>query len=93
MKGCYVYFCNTALRDHFCLGAFPCPIPNTFSGHRPERYHEERNPRPRIEAEVNEGAKFVEFLPLYSLKAACGAFGEGQYAEETGWVKVEGLGA
>lgn len=37
--------------------------------------------------------KYVDFLPLYSIKAACGAFGEGNYDEgELGWVKVEGLG-
>jgi len=87
MKGCYVYFCDDALRDHFAAQLSPA---------RPQTADLTREPEvpsgPRIEAEVNNSAKFVEFLPLYSLKAACGAFGEGQYAEETGWVKVEGLG-
>ena len=103
MKGCYVYFCDTALRDHFARGLSPAPALATAISGTPAtvtaRSIITRNvitidviPGPRIEAEVNEGAKFVEFLPLYSLKAACGAFGEGQYAEETGWVKVEGLG-
>jgi DUF2075 family protein/SOS-response transcriptional repressor LexA len=123
MKGCYVYFCDTALRDHFASRLSParpqtaadsgetvCPqtaagsgetvCPQTASGsgetacpHPSALISEPEVPSgPRIEAEVNAGAKFVEFLPLYSLKAACGAFGEGQYAEETGWVKVEGLG-
>ena len=99
MKGCYVYFCDTALRDHFARGLSParpetaadsvettCPHPSALIS------EPETPSGPRIEAEVNASAKFVEFLPLYSLKAACGAFGEGQYAEETGWVKVEGLG-
>ncbi len=111
MKGCYVYFCDTALRDHFASRLSPalpqtaadseetvCPQTASGSGetacpHPSALISEPEVPSgPRIEAEVNAGAKFVEFLPLYSLKAACGAFGEGQYAEETGWVRVEGLG-
>ena len=111
MKGCYVYFCDTALRDHFASRLSPalpqtaadseetvCPQTASGSGetacpHPSALISEPEVPSgPRIEAEVNASAKFVEFLPLYSLKAACGAFGDGQYAEETGWVKVEGLG-
>ena len=123
MKGCYVYFCDAALRDHFASRLSParpqtaadsgetvCPQTAAASGepvcpqtaadsgqtvcpHPSALISEPETPSgPRIEAEVNASAKFVEFLPLYSLKAACGAFGEGQYAEETGWVKVEGLG-
>ena len=111
MKGCYVYFCDTALRDHFASRLSPalpqtaadseetvCPQTASGSGetacpHPSALISEPEVPSgPRIEAEGNASAKFVEFLPLYSLKAACGAFGEGQYAEETGWVKVEGLG-
>ncbi|MDD3101507.1 MAG: DUF2075 domain-containing protein, partial [Bacteroidales bacterium] len=111
MKGCYVYFCDAALRDHFASRLSPalpqtaadseetvCPQTASGSGetacpHPSALISEPEVPSgPRIEAEVNASAKFVEFLPLYSLKAACGAFGEGQYAEETGWVKVEGLG-
>ena len=123
MKGCYVYFCDTALRDHFASRLSPahpqtaadsgetvCPqttagsgetvCPQTAAGSGETAcpplsalISEPETPSgPRIEAEVNASAKFIEFLPLYSLKAACGAFGEGQYAEETGWVKVEGLG-
>ena len=87
MKGCYVYFCDKGLRDHFASGLSPAPSHTTTVTNKPEIPS-----GPRIEAEVNASARFVEFLPLYSLKAACGAFGEGQYAEETGWVKVEGLG-
>ncbi len=99
MKGCYVYFCNQALRDHFAARLSPArPQASASSGEAARSKasvlfrESEVPPGPRIEAEVNTGAKFVEFLPLYSLKAACGAFGEGQYAEESGWVKVEGLG-
>ncbi len=94
-----VYFCDTALRDYFASRLSPA-LPQTAADsgevarlHASALISEPETPSgPRLEAEVTASAKFVEFLPLYSLKAACGAFGEGQYAEETGWVKVEGLG-
>ncbi len=99
MKGCYVYFCDTALRDHFASRLSPARPQTSADPGDDARLNasalisEPEIPSvPRIEAEVNASAKFIEFLPLYSLKAACGNFGEGQYAEETGWVKVEGLG-
>ena len=40
--------------------------------------------------EVPEALRFVRFLPLYSLKAACGRFGDGEAVEPEGWVEVEG---
>ncbi len=87
MKGCYVYFCDKALRDHFANQIAP------VRSRTPSSINTRNVPlRPRIETEVNTSAKFIEFLPYYSLKAACGTFGEGQYTEELGWVKVEGLG-
>lgn len=35
--------------------------------------------------------RFVEFLPLYSYRAACGKFGEGELVEPLGWIRVNGL--
>jgi len=97
MKGCYVYFCDKELEAHFANQlARPIQlaaqedekemfIPTLISGFLATG--------PRVEAEVNDNVKYVDFLPLYSIKAACGAFGEGQYDEgELGWVKVEGIG-
>ena len=46
----------------------------------------------RIEPEVNDEVKYIDFLPLYSIKAACGYFGEGEAIDEAGWIKVEGIG-
>ena len=34
---------------------------------------------------------FKDLLPVYSLQAACGKFGEGQEVECEGWVEVEGF--
>ena len=46
----------------------------------------------RILPEVQDEAKFVEFLPVYSIKAACGYFGEGEDVSMLGWIRVNGLG-
>lgn len=39
-------------------------------------------------AKIDEGLKYKEYLPVYSLAAACGKFGEGTDARPEGWVKV-----
>jgi len=83
MKGCYVYFCDKELEEYFrgriskkSILSEPEVIELT----------------PRIEPEVNDDVKYIDYLPLYSLKAACGAFGEWQVVDESGWVKVQGVG-
>jgi len=89
MKGCYVYFCDKELEAHF---ANQLALPILLEQAIPQVGQAEAK-GPRIEAKVNDNVRYVDFLPLYSIKAACGAFGEGQYDEgELGWVKVEGLG-
>lgn len=42
--------------------------------------------------EVAENLRFVSFLPLYTLEAACGYFTGGKIVEREGWVKAEGIG-
>lgn len=77
MKGCYVYFCDQALAQHFMSQL---------------QHQQEEKKEIRIEPEVNDNVKYIDFLPLYSIKAACGYFGEGDIVDELGWIKVEGLG-
>lgn len=77
MKGCYVYCCDKTLAQHI---AAQIEIQNLSS------------PIKRIEPEVNDEVKYIDFLPLFSIKAACGYFGEGEIVEETGWMKAEGVG-
>ena len=36
--------------------------------------------------------RFISYLPLYSIKAACGYFGEGEDVDALSWVSVEGMG-
>lgn len=79
MKGCYVYFCDKALEKHF----------KSLLEERSEIGYDNKL---RIEPTVNDEVKFIDFLPLYSIKAACGYFGDGDNVEVEGWVKVEGVG-
>lgn len=78
LKGCYVYFCDSALAEYF--------------QNRLQPKNEEIEKEVRIEPDVNDDVKYIDFLPLYSLKAACGYFGEGESVNELGWIKVEGMG-
>ena len=77
MKGCYVYFCDKALANHF----------RELMAEKPEATQEVR-----IEPTVNDDVKFIDFLPVYSIKAACGYFGEGEEVSELGWIRAEGIG-
>ena len=47
---------------------------------------------PEILHEVGEALRYREYLPVYSLRAACGPLADGEEAEAEGWVKVEGHG-
>ena len=77
MKGCYVYFCDHALAEHF----------RELMAEKPEVAQEVR-----IEPVVNDDVKYIDFLPVYSIKAACGYFGEGEEVSELGWIRAEGIG-
>ena len=84
MKGCYIYCCDKELSNHFSSLLESSKVEES-----------KIIPMPileRIEANVNDDVKYVDYLPLYSLKAACGKFSEWQSVEEEGWIKVEGVG-
>jgi DUF2075 family protein/phage repressor protein C with HTH and peptisase S24 domain len=80
IKGCYVYFVDKETEKYFCSR-----IGSTVSTEEPkdEAFIDQ------IENEINESLKYVEYLPVYSFKAACGKFGHGQIAQEEGWIKVD----
>jgi type I restriction enzyme R subunit len=42
--------------------------------------------------EVPRSEQFISYLPLYSIRAAAGYFGEGEAVECEGWMKAEGIG-
>ena len=77
MKGCYVYCCDPSLAEHFKELMAEKPAEAEII---------------RIEPMVNDDVKFIDFLPVYSIKAACGYFGEGDDVSELGWIQVEGVG-
>lgn len=85
MKGCYVYCCDNNLANYIQSRLEE----NNLNENEDQN---EENIKIRIESAVNDDVKYIDFLPLYSLKAACGAFGEWQTVNEDGWVKVEGIG-
>jgi SOS-response transcriptional repressor LexA len=49
-------------------------------------------PRVYSDEEVAENLRFVSFLPIFSLEAACGYFSSSEMVEQEGWVKAEGIG-
>lgn len=77
MKGCYVYCCDPALAEHF----------RELMAEKPSEAE-----IIRVEPVVNDDVKYVDFLPVYSLKAACGYFGEGEDVSELGWIQTVGVG-
>ncbi len=84
MKGCYVYFCDPYMAAYArSLLAQKVVKPVVMPVIQPHI---------RIEPQVGHEVKFVDFLPLYSLRAACGYFGEGEEVEELGWIRVERMG-
>ena len=86
MKGCYVYCVDKELEMFLKLrigsGAVKAPLmfSDVISSNEEEVFN--------IEESVKEKLQYKEYLPLYSLEAACGLFGDGQEVAPLGWVKV-----
>lgn len=80
IKGCYVFCCDQNLSEH---------LKSLLTVEKEETVaHSE----PRIESVVADNVKYVDFLPFYSIKAACGYFGDGDEADVLGWIHVDGIG-
>ncbi|KAF0199948.1 MAG: hypothetical protein FD166_376 [Bacteroidetes bacterium] len=88
MKGCYVYCCDSSLAEYLKSGLAGQTIENPESCDMSQIVQM----YPRIEPEVNDDMKYIDFLPYYSIKAACGAFGEWQTVDVEGWVKADNIG-
>jgi phage repressor protein C with HTH and peptisase S24 domain len=78
-KGCYVYCEDKALAEYICH--------MTLSQKK-----EDEVGRTRIVELVPVVNQYTSYLPLYSIKAACGYFGEGDIVNELGWIQAEGIG-
>lgn len=89
MKGCYVYFINKDTERFF-----KTRIETRKGIDRKEELKfsdiikEEPAVLAQILADVEEEEKFKRYLPVYSLAAAAGKFGENMDVQEEGWIKV-----
>lgn len=84
--GCYVYCCDQA------LSAYLASLAPAFAAERPPVPVEAPTLGPEILPFVETARRFVDCLPFYGLRAACGAFGDGEDVECEGWVPVTGFG-
>jgi len=79
MKGCYVYFMNKDTERFFKS--------RIEKGVKIDKEIEREIDR--ILTDIIEEEKYRQYLPVYSLQAAAGKFGEGQEVHEVGWIKAE----
>ncbi|MFH2048976.1 MAG: DNA/RNA helicase domain-containing protein, partial [bacterium] len=91
MKGCYVYFCDRAVEKYFKerlkLSASTNQKMMFYDIILPS---EESNVS--LESVIPKESEFEEYLPVYSLAAACGYFGEGLAVEKEGWIRANSIG-
>src|SRR3989339_328511 len=92
MKGCYVYFCDKQVEEYF-KERLKISEGNNLKLMFSDIVSLKEESKICIEEFISEELKFDEYLPFYSLEAACGQFGEGRLVEQQGWIKVEGVGA
>ena len=79
-KGCYVYFTDKETAEYFkgLIQAAPAPA---------ARLAEKLKQLFNVEPRVPDALKWTDYLPVYSLEAACGNFGRGMAVEPQGWAK------
>ena len=82
MKGCYVHFMNKDTERFF---------KSRIEGSKQVVQEKVLRFSDLIKDDIQEKEKFKEYLPVYSLQAAAGKFGEGSDVHEEGWMKV-GIG-
>jgi len=90
MKGCYVYCVDKELEAFLKSHIDPNKIkeaPLLFS----DVIKPQEEELIKIEETIDKKLQYTEYLPVYSLKAACGLFGKGTDASEEGWTKIDGL--
>lgn len=83
LKGCYVHFTDKETAEYFKALVQPAPAAPTLAETVAAKLKEVFT----IEPEVAAGLKWVDYLPVFSLEAACGNFGRGMAVEPQGWAK------
>lgn len=79
-KGCYVYCEDKALAEYI----------RQMIQYKPQEIESEKYAK--IVDFIPEAEQYTTYLPLYTVKAACGSFGEGELVKENGWIRAGGLG-
>ena len=94
-KGCYIYFIDKETEKLFKSGIInqELGIEGQKSNYHDIEINDELESLPsRSVADINDSEKYQEYLPVYSLKAAAGKFGEGSDVHEEGWMMVIDIG-
>ena len=86
LEGTYIYVCNDSLRNYL-KQFFPVIKHNTE-----KLLFTEKVKTIEICEDIISEDQFSEYLPLYTIQAACGYFGEGDEVNKLGWIKVSNLG-
>ena len=85
LKGCYVHFTDKETADYFKarLAAQPAPAAAVAVAAVAAKLKKLFT----IEPDVAPALQYVDYLPVFSLEAACGKFGRGMAVEPQGWIK------
>ena len=79
LKGCYVYFCDPEVATYFQQMMLT------------QKQDKQEKEFARIVEFVPKEEQYTSYLPLYTIKAACGHFGNGEMVEKLGWIKADGI--
>ena len=85
LKGCYVHFTDKETAEYFKarIDAQPAPAEAVSVASVTAKLKKLFD----IEPEVPAAQRYVDYLPVFSLEAACGNFGKGMAVEPEGWIK------
>lgn len=85
LKGCYVHFTDKETADYFKARIAAQPAPAAASS--VAAVAAKLKKLFTLEPDVAAALKYVDYLPVFSLEAACGNFGRGMAVEPQGWIK------
>ncbi|MCK9614425.1 MAG: DUF2075 domain-containing protein [Candidatus Omnitrophica bacterium] len=89
IKGCYVYFMDKDTERFFKSRIEGVPIYKEETLKLSDLVTVEDQLIHKIEQDIAENLKYVEYLPVYSLEVAAGNFGQAMSSEEEGWIKTD----
>lgn len=90
MKGCYVYCVDKEL-EAYLRSRIKEIVPRNKTLFYSDVITVVEEERFKLEESVDQKLRHKDYLPVYTLEAACGLFGRGTDAQEEGWLKVDGF--